>query len=199
MSSLSPNNPKTGIGSLRQYFNSRKMDSNNSKSPSRLSPYLKQLPVPQILTKNPFFESSEPHKKVNLMDRRQNNYYQKRPKEVSPPVNKIFYNKAKDSTQYDYSPRKNVVVTSPYTKTSKVNSTRTEEYVVNNFVNINNLNIRNYYNEPNDTNNKSRSKPNAKFNLKETKSKKKEISKKTKSKKRAKDIFHNSGYKPETG
>jgi hypothetical protein len=161
MSNLSPNNPKTGINSLRQYFNSRKMDSNNSKSPSQLSPYLKNLPAPQIISNNPFFESPNRQNNVTVKKRYKKNQYYETPTNYAPPkVNSIFTNQIKDSNNYALpNGHQNVIVSSPYNnKNHSRKKSRSKDYVVNNFVNINNLNIRNYYNEPNGTSQKIKSK-----------------------------------------
>lgn len=159
MQHFSPSNPKPQIGSLRQYFNSRKLDSSkpsNPSTPNRLSPYLqKQVAYPT--PKNPFFDSSEPSKKLNLIER---NVHTKafpvhgtytRNHQAKPNTN-LFYNnpgskEIKDSAHLGYNQYQKRV--SPGYQGDAVNQ-RPGEYVVNNFVNIQNVNIKNFYRDRQD-------------------------------------------------
>lgn len=146
MSGLSPNNLKTGIGSLRQYFNSRKLDSNNPRNPSRLSPHLKHMAPPTSPSNNPFFDPPTTQKySNNILNNFHNNHFHKQTNYTSPSANNLFYNNSKKSNQYRNEPeraRNKLESPRPHPKLSK---SPKEDYVVNNFVNIQNLNIRNYY------------------------------------------------------
>ena len=134
---------------MRQYFNSRKTESTNQGTPSQLKKYIQQAPKPS--GKNPFFESSEPEKITNIGRNRAERHH------ASP--NNVFYHQAKPSG-YHYQNGREMEREQTFggKNAMRVNNTRKDDYVINNFVNIHNLNIKNYYPDQKETGQKKKSK-----------------------------------------
>lgn len=124
--SESPFEPGKGkMKSLLEYFSSKKKETSQVQKP---------------ITKNPFFDSKDPTTSNSFQKTKQSSKLTNRSKsnDSSTRGNNIFYNK--DSYSSQLSKRRS---SNQFSQNSKRKVSH--DYVVNNFININKVNISNYY------------------------------------------------------
>jgi hypothetical protein len=165
MNTQSPSSLKPQIGSLRQYFNSRKQDP-NPPNPNRLSPYIQKTQPFPPKPHNPFYEPTNPTSQTGkLKPNNGQRLFQEKHQPQSIKRDNLFFNNLvtqtppvesrKDTAQYGYTQYKNVQQNAVFQVDSNWNgkTQNDRDYVVNNFVNIQNVNIKNFYRDNEKTEN----------------------------------------------